>query len=344
METNIATRDAVQATWAAVAEARDAGAARAALDELRAEFRAELDARDGELNALRAELDNLRRSDQNMVAGLNQRLYAAVGSLRTELSDLRLGLADKQEAGHDLRERLDALERELAEVVAAGRETALRHARVDLFLDAARTGADPVDAVPARDDFLELAVAGLLDGPVERVRERRREHLPLIRAARDAGANGPVFDMAPGRGEWLELLRSAGVPVLASTDNRSVAAHCAGAGIDLGDRPAAEALAACPRRSLGAVTAFRYAERQDPHAVAAFFEAAALALQPGGVLVVDTPKPDAAEVRVDPLLRRPLHPAFARFLAESAGFARVEVVDAPATADGAAQYSLRAWM
>lgn len=280
---------------------------------------------------LARELDQLRQQDQTMTAGLNQRLYSGLGRLESELGDLRLQQAEKAEAGADAEQRLKALEAQVATLSAASADVRLRHAQLDLALDRIRVGqpvADVATEVADRESFLELALSELLDGPADQVRTARRAHLPLVEAAREAGATGPVFDAAPARGEWLEVLRSAGLPYRAASGNSLVRRHCAGLELRVeADEPFA-ALAGLPPRSLGAVTAFRFAERLSPGEFARFADLAATALQPGGVLLVELPGAD--EAGLDPFAHAPLHLIYLRFVAESAGFADSEVTTSEA--------------
>ncbi|MCR6486266.1 hypothetical protein M8542_25900 [Amycolatopsis sp. OK19-0408] len=269
------------------------------------------------------EIEQLRRHDQTMTAGLNQRLYSGLGRVESQLSELRLRHAESAETGDDVEQRLKALETQVAALTSAATDVRLRHAQLDLALDRVRAGAEPAEVEAAdRESFLELALIELLDGPADHVREARRAYLPLV--------TGPVFDVAPARGEWLEVLRSAGLPFTTASDNALVRKHCAGLGFDVEAREPLAALAARPPRSLGAVTAFRYAERLAPDVLARFFDLAATALQPGGVLVVETPASDA-DLKLDPFARKALPAVYLRFLAEASGFADVEVasVDAP---------------
>jgi hypothetical protein len=313
VETNLATRDAVVA--------------------LRDRLDAQQSAVDHSADAdrIRDDLEDLRRNDQNMMAGLNQRLYSAIGGIRTELSDLRLRLTDGTDEAAGVADRLSALERRIDELVSAARDTRLRHAQLDLFLDQMRitraAGATevPSAAAPPRADHLELVVAELLDGPPERLRAELDRFLPVVRDARAGGATGPVFDLSPARGEWLDLLRSAEIPVKAASTNTFVTKHHAELGHPVESAEPLAALAELPRHSLGAVTAFRYAERLDPADLARFVDLAARALQPGGVLIVRTPTGTGRDFHLDPFAGRPVHPAFLRFLAEAAGFADVAI-------------------
>lgn len=287
------------------------------------------DAVDGVLDlgaALRAELADVRHNEQNMLTGLNQRLYSAVGALRTELSDLRLRLADKAEHADEVRARLDRLEVELAGLIVSARATRLRHAQLDLFLDQQRPTATPAAAPPVqRGALLELALVELLDGPAEQVRGARGGYLSVLA---DARAAGPVFDPAPARGDWLDLLRGADIPARGASANPLVVRHCVGLGHDVLAADPSTALSELDGRSLGAVIAFRHVERLTPDQLARFVDLAAARLLPGGVLLVETPNPAGAvpgDFHLDPFARQPVHPMFLRFLVEAAGFGEVEI-------------------
>jgi hypothetical protein len=312
VEVNLAARDALHGLVEITGDQRAAMAGLATVDQLR------------------TELETLRRSDQNLQAGLNQRLYSAVGGLRAELSDLRLHLAEKAEHTEDVQARLASIEAELAAMAASARNVRLRHAQVDLFLDRSRQAQDigPPVEVPARIAALELAMVELLDGPAEQVRAARVGYLPVLTTARAAGAGGPVFDVAPARGDWLDQLRAADIPARAASTNPLVVRNCVASGHRVDEADPLTTLSEVDGRPFGAITAFRYAERLDPARLARFVDLAAQRLQPGGVLIVETPNPagaKAGDFHLDPLARQPVHPEFLRFLVEAAGFADVEI-------------------
>jgi hypothetical protein len=361
METNIATRDAVQTIQHIVQDVEDT------LRHLRSKIEPVADSiGDGmgvTLNAdIGPELEALRRSDQNIQAGLNQRIYAAVGGIRAELSDLRLELADRQISAGEFELRLKEAEAQLAKLAAATRDMRLRHTHVDVYLDGLRTTRTEhpeTSALPDRGSFVELAVCELLDGPAEEAGARRHAYLPLIEEVRTKHPTAAVFDMSPGRGEWLEALRNLGITAEAASPNPYVVRHCASLGIELTQAEPLDALAAQGQRSLAAITAFRYVERLDPVALTRFIDLAATLLRRGGVLIVETPHaggPAARDFHLDPFATRPVHPDLLRFLVDAAGFATAEVRyvdDGPLAcwpqdplasgAEKADRYSLIAW-
>ncbi|MET0237553.1 MAG: hypothetical protein ABW224_23100 [Kibdelosporangium sp.] len=308
IETNLATRDAL-----------------GAMQDVSRTEHARIDER------LHNELDSLRRNDQNMMAGLNQRLYSAIGRVQTQLGDLRMQLGDRMENSAEIEQRVKAMEEQVAALLGAARDVRTRHVQLDLFLDEMRSAAPDkpkkaiTETVGNREHFIELALSELLDGPAEQVREARRSYLATVPGQGDSAANGPVFDMAPARGEWLEVLRAAGLPYRAASLNPLVRRQCAEAGSEVAEGDPLDVLAGAAKRSLAAVTAFRYVERLDPAILARFVDLAAAALQPGGVLVIETPVVGAEDFHVDPFAKRPVHPTYLGFLADAAGFARTEV-------------------
>jgi hypothetical protein len=309
METNIAIRDAVAALTAQQAR----------LAEL------------ATTEQVHHELELLRRNDQNLMAGLNQRLYSSIGRVQTQLSDLHMQLTEQGENAADGGQRVKAMEQQIAALTVAAQDVRLRHVQLDLFLDELRAARpekprnEVADTVGDRSHFIELAISELLDGPADGVRAARGSHLSTVTAVRENGATGPVFDMSPARGEWLEVLRSASVPYQAASVNPLIRKHCASVGCDVADAEPLDLLAGAAQRSLGAITAFRYVERLDPDRLARFLDLAAAALQPGGVLIIETPTADSTGFHLDPFARRPVHPSFLRFLADASGFTRSDV-------------------
>src|SRR3979490_2004557 len=200
IETNLAMRDALKGieelTQSRLAELTEGTGGRARVTH----------------EELGHEVSLLQQSDQNLTAGLNQRLYSSLGRVESQLSDLRLRFAETAENADGAEQRIKAMEEQLAALNSAARDVRLRHAQLDLFLDehrSAQPGTGVANTVADRNSFLELAVSELLDGPAENVRAARESCLPIVAAAREQGATGPVFDTAPPRGGAAEGLWGA---------------------------------------------------------------------------------------------------------------------------------------
>ena len=85
-----------------------------------------------------------------------------------------------------------------------------------------------------------------------------------------------------------------------------------------------------PETSLGAVTAIHVVEHLPPEQLERFFAAARRALEPGGLLVVETINPHSLAAFktfwVDPTHRGPIFPEVARALALIHGFESAKIV------------------
>ncbi len=141
---------------------------------------------------------------------------------------------------------------------------------------------------------------------------------------------GGVVDVGCGRGEWLALLRGAGVAAQGVDANAAfvAAGRARGLNMELGD--ALGYLEALPPDSIDMVTAFHVIEHLATEDLLALLEAARGALRPGGCLLLETPNPTnlvmaACDFYNDPTHRSPLPPALTEYLVSTQGFGNVEV-------------------
>lgn len=167
------------------------------------------------------------------------------------------------------------------------------------------------------------AFAERFRGPESLVQERQQQYLAYF-------TGGPVLDLGCGRGEFLDLLRTAGVPARGIDSSPAMVAACSERGLDVVVGDLLAALGAADDASLAGVVALQVAEHLDSAAVVELFALAGRKLCPGGVLLVETINPQCIEAlatnfAVDLTHQRPLHPNTAVFLAESAGLVDVQV-------------------
>lgn len=142
---------------------------------------------------------------------------------------------------------------------------------------------------------------------------------------------GPVVDLGCGRGEFLELLRAAGVAAWGVEHDERRVAECRERSLDVRQGDLLQVLESVPDGSLGGVVSFQVVEHLPLSKTVRLLEVARRKLRPNGCLVVETVNvaslvTHARAWTIDPSHRQPLHPLTLRFLVDRAGFARSEIV------------------
>lgn len=181
-----------------------------------------------------------------------------------------------------------------------------------------------VAAQPAAAAFPDyFAFEARLRGSTGGVRDRQRPYVELF-----AGA-GPVLDLGCGRGEFLGLLREAGIDASGVDGDADMVAFARGDGLEVEQADVIAALEARADGSLGGVFAAQLVEHLPPPALVRLLALAARKLRAGGLLVAETINP------LSPLALRsyfadlthaqPLVPDTLALLAEHAGFRSVEL-------------------
>jgi SAM-dependent methyltransferase len=185
---------------------------------------------------------------------------------------------------------------------------------------APRTVAVQPTAAALPDYF---AFEARMRGSAGEVRERQRPYVSLFADA------APVLDLGCGRGEFLSLLREAGVEARGVDADADMVEFARGEGLEVAHADALSQLESLEEASLGGVFCAQLVEHLPPAALLRLLELAASRLRPGGLLVAETINP------LSPLALRnyfadlthaqPLVPETLALLARHAGFVRVEV-------------------
>ena len=239
-----------------------------------------------------------QRAFNDAVLKLVDDLYEAADLAKARDESSRRALAE-------LEERLRRVERRGSARVAA---------------PAAATVAAQPAAVAVPDYF---AFEARMRGSTAAVRDRQR---PYVEDFRDAA---PVLDIGCGRGEFLSLLREAGVEARGIDADADMVAYAGGEGVGVEQADAVTYLEALDDGSLGGIFAAQVVEHLPPGMLVRLLELAAAKLRPGGLLVAETINP------LSPLALRsyfadlthaqPLVPETLVLLAEQAGFRDVDV-------------------
>jgi O-antigen chain-terminating methyltransferase len=259
-------------------------------------------------------------------------IIESLESLGGEVRDLRERLEDAQRMLLDNNHRLMLAENRQA---ADRTELLIQRSRVDDMAQARHVSDDVAGATRSnrgaqgdRDRFADLyaALETRFRGSPGDVRRRQEAYVPDVLALRDRSR--PFFDIGPGRGEWLSLLRDHGVSAYGVDTNPTFVEQGRTAGLDIRLGDAGDHLAECDESSLCGVSAFHVVEHIDFDTLVAMLDRALRALAPGGLLLLETPNPlnvtvGAAAFWIDPTHRRP--PDMLRFLVESRGFVNAAV-------------------
>jgi len=123
-------------------------------------------------------------------------------------------------------------------------------------------------------------------------------------------SDGPVLELACGRGEFLDLLRETGVEARGVDVDEGMVQLAVGRGhkVELGD--AVAYLEQVEPGSLGGVFCAHFLEHLQPDAVARIYRGAARALRPGGTFVAAVPSAGSLSVLGYDFWRDPTHVRF----------------------------------
>ncbi|PNS09206.1 methyltransferase domain-containing protein [Solilutibacter silvestris] len=157
--------------------------------------------------------------------------------------------------------------------------------------------------------------------------------LPYIDILREAGileSGLPVLDVACGNGEWLEILRENGIAACGVDSNKTFVELCNAKGLDVHAMDALGFLRGQPESVYSAVTSMHLVEHLALIDLVALLDEAHRTLQPGGLLILETPNPENFAVSSidfynDPTHRNPIPPNTLKWMVEARGFTQARI-------------------
>ncbi len=182
--------------------------------------------------------------------------------------------------------------------------------------------ATPASPAPALD---YPAFAARFRGSSEHVKTGQQFYAARFQGAREA------IDLGCGNGEFLEVMREAGVPARGIDASADSVAACQARSLRAEQGDIFEWLANQADKSLGGIFCSQVVEHLPPERIPVLVRLCADKLERGALLVFETPNPEclaifATHFYLDPTHTRPVpHPLLAFYL-EEAGMGGIEVV------------------
>lgn len=262
------------------------------------------------------------------------RYQQAVGSLHSDVANAEQSFerttSELRDELRGIKEELKASRGQLDRSLAGAR---MRLGELDLFLNEVKRSLpnpptrEQLAAIPSAFSSMYPAFEEVLRGPESVIRERARGYLVDVEKVAQLG---PLLDLGCGRCEWLSLLRESGIDAYGIDTNEQFVKSGIERGLDARLADAVEHLKSLPEGKLGAITAFHLVEHIGTDAVIELLDLSIRALQPGGLLVLETPDPEnlvvgASSFYLDPTHLHPIPPKLLEFLVRSRGFSDVEI-------------------
>jgi 2-polyprenyl-3-methyl-5-hydroxy-6-metoxy-1,4-benzoquinol methylase len=176
-----------------------------------------------------------------------------------------------------------------------------------------------------KPEFNFLAFEQLTRGDEQRIREDQRRYVPLFEGATN------VLDAGCGRGEFLELLREAGVDAYGIDSDEQMVQHCRDKELRVEQDFLFAHLEKVPDASLGGLFLGQVVEHLPPDALAALPGIVLQKLVPGASVVLETINPMclttfSGAFYADPTHQKPIHPKVLEYYLGSAGFDDIRIM------------------
>ena len=169
-------------------------------------------------------------------------------------------------------------------------------------------------------------------GSRDEISERLRVYVPFLRPF---VANSPgrpeLADLGCGRGEWLELAEQNGMRAVGVDLDEGMLQACFSRGLSARKMDGLEFLRSLPDNSQAVVSAIHVVEHLPFQMLQSLVAEAHRVLQPGGLLICETPNPENLNVgtvtfHLDPTHYKPLPPSLLSYVPRYFGFIRCNVL------------------
>jgi len=160
-------------------------------------------------------------------------------------------------------------------------------------------------------------------GTEDYVRERQRFYIPFFQSCKD------VVDLGCGRGEFLEIMRDAGIKARGIDLDRESVELCKSKGLEAEIADLFAYLSDLADGAIDGLNASQVIEHLPPETLPELVKLASTKLRRGGVLALETPNPECLAIfsthfYLDPTHTRPIPPSQLAFYLEEFGFGKLE--------------------
>ena len=180
-------------------------------------------------------------------------------------------------------------------------------------------------------DTFYMAFEEQFRGTRKDIKKRLRIYTPYLKDIKVGTKEKLVLDVGCGRGEWLELLKEMDITASGVDINRVFVEKCNELSLNVKEKDVFEYLNTVDNNSLGAVTAFHFIEHLEFEDRIKFIDETIRVLKTGGIAIFETPNPENILVGshnfyFDPTHMNPLPSKMMKFMAESRGLSRIEII------------------
>jgi 2-polyprenyl-3-methyl-5-hydroxy-6-metoxy-1,4-benzoquinol methylase len=160
-------------------------------------------------------------------------------------------------------------------------------------------------------------------GTEDYVRERQRFYIPFFQGCKD------IVDLGCGRGEFLEVMRDAGIKARGIDLDRESVELCKSKGLEAEIADLFAYLSDLADGAIDGLNASQVIEHLPPERLPELVKLASTKLRRGGVLALETPNPECLAIfsthfYLDPTHTRPIPPQQLAFYLEEFGFGKLE--------------------
>ena len=270
----------------------------------------------------RNELKSLQRDLTTALEGEQASRTNLAAELQAELSLLKRIASDARDRYQQVTSELTLQGQRVERLIEAA------SGRPDASLDEKQLEVFSQEASHSLDAFF-ASFDEQFRGNRQEIKERLKVYLPYVIGLQQP--LGKIIDLGCGRGEWLELVSDIGQIATGVDSNTVLTKQCRERGLTAIDAELLQYLKEQPDNSASVITGFHIVEHLPIEKLVTVLNETMRVLSPGGALLVETPNPRNVLVGTcnfyfDPTHRNPIPSEVLKFLIESRGFTRIEVL------------------